>query len=76
MPGERVSSLLLGRCRGIELPSGGFIMDELERTIDEDMQEELYRRGYGVERLGSVNGQNEWIMLALVAIGLYLVWGT
>lgn len=51
-------------------------MDELEITIHEDMQEELYRRGYGVERLGSVNEQNEWIMLALVVIGLYLVWGT
>ncbi len=51
-------------------------MDELEMTINEDMQEELYRRGYGVERLGSVNEQNEWIMLALVAIGLYLIWGT
>lgn len=51
-------------------------MDELEMTIDENMQEELYRRGYGIERLGSVNDKNEWIMFALVAIGLFLVWGT
>ena len=51
-------------------------MDELEMTINEDMQEELYRRGYGIERLGSVNGKNELLMLALVAIGLFLVWGT
>jgi len=48
-------------------------MDNLERIIYEDIDNEWYRRGYGTERLGSVNIQNDWILLFLVALSLYLV---
>jgi len=49
-------------------------MDELEMTIYDNLADELYERGYGVERLGSVNENSEWFMLILVAVALYLVW--
>lgn len=48
-------------------------MDNLERVISENIDNELYKRGYGTERLGSVNLQNDWMLLFLVAIALYLV---
>lgn len=48
-------------------------MNSLEQVIYEDINEEFYRRGYGSERLGSVNLQNDWLILFLVAISLYLV---
>lgn len=48
-------------------------MNSLEQIIYADLGEEFYRRGYGSERLGSVNLQNDWLILFLVALSLYLV---
>ena len=45
----------------------------LEQVIYQDIENEFYKRGYGSERLGSVNLQNDWLILFLVALSLYLV---
>jgi len=48
-------------------------MNNLEQAIYSDINDEVYRRGYGSERLGSVNFQNDWRVLFLVALSLYLI---
>lgn len=51
-------------------------MGELENVIYDNISDELYRRGYGRERLGGLDlPGNEWIMLIAVAVALYLAWG-
>lgn len=47
-------------------------MNNLEVVISENIDNEFYQRGYGAERLGSVNLQNDWVLLFLVALALYL----
>jgi len=48
-------------------------MNALNQAIYNDIANEFYRRGYGAERLGSVNLQNDWKLLLLVAVSLYLI---
>ena len=50
-------------------------MNQIDETIFDNLSDELYKRGYGVERMGSVNATSEWMMIAVVVLGLYLVWG-
>lgn len=53
------------------------IRSELDKLIQSDTEDELYQRGYGEARFGSLNGNNDTLALLLVsAVLIALFWGS
>ncbi len=49
-------------------------MTELEKQIHKTIANELYNRGYGSQRFGSVTAANDWLALLIVAVTLIFLW--